>query len=201
MSAAIICNIISLAVPNYASSYKKVLLNGFDESNHYPVTLSHFNPCSSFQQQEEQLIDSSNGDHYIDQTLVIMRSKCLLTFLVTPIAQAVGLLLNLVNRIAKLITFAHFWRPPIEAPHGISLETHVQPIRSEAALKDLLRVIFTPMIYIGLELSALYGIFLPAQGQKLYATFERCAYRRALIAPCFQPIRVRHFFNGTPWMS
>lgn len=61
---------------------------------------------------------------------------------------------------------------------------------------DLLRIVATPISLIGLELSAIYGIFNPFDGRKLYASFERATYGKHILAPCFQPDPEKHLFGG-----
>jgi hypothetical protein len=93
---------------------------------------------------------------------------------------------NAIYRIAKLALLAHGWT-------GALL---MQPYCFKARLKDaggdLLRVVLTPIALVGLELAAIYGIFNPYEGRKLYASIERALYTDSFdwIAPrirSFQP--------------
>jgi hypothetical protein len=47
--------------------------------------------------------------------------------------------------------------------------------------KDLLRIVASPLCLVGLELSAIYGVFSPFNGQKLFSTFERTIYGNEII--------------------
>lgn len=174
------------AASQIGRSFGEVLTNGFNEHGNRPLMLSHFLPYTRF----EKGVDLSNGDRYWNDDLNVTRLKCLGLVAATPIVHAIGLVLNLANRIAKIVSFAHFWHP--------SSEHYSLSERSWSLGKDLLRVALTPIIYIGLELSALYGLILPDNGRKLYATFERCAFGKELLAPCFQPCATRHLGGGIP---
>jgi len=59
-----------------------------------------------------------------------------------------------------------------------------------------LRIVATPLVLVALELSALYGIFRPYDGRKLYASFERMQYNHWILAPCFQPSPTNHLLGG-----
>lgn len=181
-----------------------VLAKGFDESQNRPIRLSHFLPYTKFEDivsqpdpnneaetNEAVAVDLSNGDVYWADDPNVTRLKCLALATATPIVHAISTLLNLVNRIAKLVLLAHFWYPSLDKEYCFSK-------RAWTFGKDLLRVAFAPLTYIGLELSALYGLILPKNGQKLYATLERCAFGDGLLAPCFQPNPTQHLGGGIP---
>ncbi len=177
---------------NLCQGFGEILTNDCDERNSHPIAFSHFSPCTEFTNDDSNdlyIVDSSNRDRYLADDPKVTRLKCLLLATATPIIHPIGLLLNLANRIAKLISFAHFWHP--------SAEHYSLNEKLWAVGKDLLRVASSPIIYISLELSALYGLFLPNQARKLYATFERCAFGKALLAPCFQPYATAHL-GGAP---
>ncbi len=177
------------ATHHIVEGFGDVLANGLDESKNYPIFLSHFSPYTQFKEVGEYSFQraDSNGDCYWKEELNVIRLKCLGLIFATPIVHAVGLVLNVANRVAKMISFAHFWYP-----------MSVGCSKRSSWSKDLLRVVSSPFIYIGLELSAVYGLFLPENGRKLYATFERCAYGKELLAPCFQPDPKYHLGGGTP---
>lgn len=174
------------AAENIFEGYEDILTKGCDERWERPISLSHFLPYTKF----ENGLDLSNGDLYWNDDPKITRLKCLGLTVATPIVHAIGLVLNLANRVTKIITFAHF--------HDSATEGRSLSEKSWAVCKDLLRIAFTPIIYLGLELSAIYGLALPENGRKLYATFERCAYGKELLAPCFQPFATRHLGGGIP---
>ncbi len=176
---------LPIAAQGIRDRFCEVLKNNCDERNNHPISFSHFLPYTRFANG----VDLSNNDQYHQEDRNIVRLKCLALVAATPIIHAIGLVLNLANRIAKLISFAHFW-------HSSSAHYSLSE-KSWSFGKDLLRVAFSPIIYIGLELSALYGLILPDNGRKLYATFERCAYGKDLLAPCFQPFPTRHLGGGS----
>jgi len=177
---------LQTAAENIVEGYGEIITKGCDERGERSIALSHFLPYTKF----ENGLDLSNGDLYWNDDPKITRLKCLGLAVATPIVHAVGLVLNLANRVAKVVSFAHF--------QDRATENYSLSDKSWAVCKDLLRIAFTPIIYLGLELSALYGLALPENGRKLYATFERCAYGKELLAPCFQPFATRHLGGGTP---
>jgi hypothetical protein len=177
---------LSRALKHIDERFKEILTKDCNEALNHPISFSHFLPYTSFKNG----IDLSNGDPYWEDDPNTTRLKCLGLFVATPIVHAMGLVVNLANRICKIISFAHFWHSSCAS---VSLN---QKIGSFG--KDLLRVAFSPILYIGLELSALYGLILPANGRKLYASFERCAYGKSLLAPCFQPYPTQHLGGGIP---
>ncbi len=138
---------------------------------------------------ESTLIDMSNKDEYLNDSLTVKRIKCLLLVIFTPIAHAIGVVLSLANRIVKLVTLSHFW-------HAYQENHYFFKTRVVAFCKDLLRVALTPIFFLGLELAALDGLMFPYSGGKIYATFERCLYQKYLLAPCFQPFPKKHLFGG-----
>jgi hypothetical protein len=162
--------------------YFTILSNGFEDiRDKRPIHLSHFIPCNEWTstQGSHYVIDKSTGDRYANEQARIKRLKCLVMAAATPVVHSASMTLNLANRIIKLVTFAHFWHP---SHKGYSLQ--------ECCLdygKDLLRVAFTPILFLGLELSAVYGVFSPNDGGKLFATFERCLFEQGILAPCLQP--------------
>lgn len=176
-------------------NFEEVAKKGLDERDNFPVRLSHFLPYTRFkevitQNGDECGIDLSNADVYWRDDPRTSKVKCLALFVATPLIHAIGLVLNLANRVVKVVSLAHFWHP--------SLKNCSLADRSFSFGRDLLRVAFTPIIYVGLELSAFYGLMQPDSGKKLYATFERCAYGKAMLAPCFQPFATRHLGGGIP---
>jgi len=99
------------ATKNDAEGYRRTLFNGLDERENYPVKPSHFIPYNQWKIEKGALYitDKSNGDEYFNDSPNVKRLKCLGLLATTPIVHAVSTLLNLANRITKLVTFAHFW--------------------------------------------------------------------------------------------
>lgn len=193
------------ATCSLGKKYVAVAIQGIDDRDYRPVNLTHFILCTPFHKKKvslfqnevstlqsfnykfDRIIDSINEDQYLDDDL--LRCKCLSIAAGTPLIQAVGILISVINRIVKLVTLAHFWYP--------SEKEYLLKERAWTFSKDLLRVAFSPLIYVGMILSSLYGLAFSNNGRKLYATFERCIYGNALFAPCFQPSPTHHL-GGTP---
>ena len=57
------------------------------------------------------IIDETTGRKYLSESKNIIRFKCALLALGTPILQSVISLLNVVYRIVKLVSLSHFWFP------------------------------------------------------------------------------------------
>ncbi len=176
---------------NTTIGYFRIALHDLDESRNPPIKFSHFIPCNRWDAGQNNLytVDRSNGDVYLNDSPKVKRLKCLALVVATPIVQAVGLLLNVANRVAKLMTLSHFWYAD-QSFDGSFKD------RLFTFCTDVLRVACTLIFYVGLELSAVYGLMRPNDGGKLYATFERCAYGRHLLAPCFQPSPTSHLGGG-----
>jgi len=204
---------LSMASKNVLYGFGNVLFNGFefdikeeDKKQKIPITFKHFMPISSWKKDEASgsVIDKETNDKYDDDSCSTIRVKCAATFAATPIAQSIGLLLNLANRIGKLFLFAHLWAP--------SSESYNFKARITEMGKDLFRVVSTPFILLGLLFASAYGATIsPHNGRKLYATLERSAYaggyhrfilrekndlQTALIGLCFQPEPKAHLFGG-----
>jgi hypothetical protein len=194
-------------------SFSNTLLNGFasdiseeDKADQAGLQLAHFNPISKWSSLEGYgIVDKSTGDKYCDDSTKILRLKCAALFAASFIVQPIGLTLNILNRVAKIVTFAHLWNPSQEKYHFKA--------RLVEWGKDLLLVVSTPLILVGMLFSALYGATLsPYDGRKLYGTLERLAYsggyqffglydwkknlHNYLLAPCFQPYPQAHLGGG-----
>lgn len=204
---------LSKATKNVLYGFGNVLCNGFefdikqeDKKDKTSITIKHFNAFSSWKKDENSryIIDVTTGDRYDSDSYSTLRKKCAATFVATPIAQSIGLVLNLTNRIGKLFLFAHLWAP--------SANRYNFKVRLAEMGKDLLRIVATPFILVGLFFAAALGATIsPHNGRKLYATLERSAYaggyhlfilrnknylQTALIGLCFQPEPKVHFFGG-----
>ena len=142
------------------------------------------------------LEDVTTNTFYANESKGMVRFKCVLLALGTPIYHAIASIVNIAYKILKLITLSHFWRK--------KEENHSFTARLKDAGADLLRIVATPFAIISLEFSSIFGSCSPYNGRKLYATFERALYGNHRLAPCFQPgttpenfqIRFSHFFGG-----
>lgn len=180
---------IKRAAVNIGEGYKDILLSDFDgKRNVLPIHPSHFIPCNRWENSQGRIVDRSNGDQYCNDSKKIKRLKCLCLIAASPFVHLFGQILNIANRIAKLITFAHLWYP--------SNKEIIFKARVLEFAKDLLRIVLAPLLYLGLLLAAIFGIASPYDGGKIYATFERAAYGKHLLAPCFQPEARFHLFGG-----
>lgn len=209
-------------------SYGNCLFNGFaselSKKDKRSLSLAHFIPINqwSLQKVDKKLeyksggktlslpykatyiIDQSTKDGYCCDSEKTVRLKCAAFLAATLIFQPLGLMLTAINKIAKAVTFAHFWHPS------------QQKCTFKACLiewgQDIMIAASTPLIYIGLIFSGLYGAtFSPYDGRKLCGSFERLAYSGGyavydhgygkyphvfILAPCFQPTPRFHLFGG-----
>lgn len=138
------------------------------------------------------LIDATTKRRYWNESKGCVGFKCFLLTLGTPIVHSIASLVNVAYRIVKLVTLSHFWMDK-KGEKSYSFKE-----RSKDAGKDLLRVIMTPIAFVGLELAAIYGMFTPYNGRKLYGSIERAQYGNSILAPCFQPDPTRHALGGNP---
>jgi len=175
-----------------------VTFKDFYPSNHWEVNQDvdcigdyYYESVEDYQNDvrtPKYLIDKTSGRRYYNETENVVRFKCLGACVATPFVHAAASLANIAYRITKLVTFSHF----------IGKRDALSPTNFKAAGIDCLRAIFQPVGFVGLELSALYGVLKPYDGRKLYASFERALYGRHILAPCFQPEPTSHLFGGDP---
>jgi hypothetical protein len=162
------------------------------------IILGDFRPVNEWKPEDTRslgfaiyIIDQTTQRKYLNESKCIVRMKCALCTLGTPLVHAITSIVNVVYRIFKLITFVHFWLQKQDE------NKYDFKARLADAGADMLRIIATPLAIVGLELSALYGLCSrPYDGRKLYATIERATYGRSILAPCFQPEPTSHFFGG-----
>lgn len=200
------------ATINTFKGFGNTIFNGFssdiserDKAHQVGLQLAHFNPISNWSLDDYDIVDEITEDKYWDESTSTVRLKCAALFAASWIVQPIGLTLNLLNRIGKIVAFAHLWNP--------SPEEYCFKARLCEWGKDLMLIVSTPLILVGMLFSALYGATLsPCDGRKLYATFERLAYSGGyqffalnngekdlnsfLLAPCFQPEPKVHLGGG-----
>jgi hypothetical protein len=132
------------------------------------------------------LIDQTTNKRYLNESHGVVRFKCFLLTIGTPLVHSIASIATIAYRALKLVTLSYFWT-----------DTHIPfKARLSNAGKDLLRIVAAPLSIIGLELSCIYGLFRPYDGRKLYATIERATYGNYILAPCFQPNPERHALGG-----
>jgi len=153
-----------------------------------------------------RLIDKGTGDTYYKDDASMARLKCLGCFFATPVVHSVGLVLNIINKVGKLVSFAYFWVPSTSEHYNFKA-------RLTEMGKDILRIALSPLILVGLLLAAAYGATIsPNNGTKIYGALERFTYAGAyqrfipefrerelqvgLFALCFQPESTTHLGGG-----
>jgi uncharacterized membrane protein (DUF2068 family) len=138
----------------------------------------------------QYLIDQTTGRRYFNESKGCIRTKCALSALATPVVHTVAAIVNIAYRILRIVTCADLWRP----------KKATEDKRFKARLwdmsKNLLRIAAAPLAIVALEAAALYGVFRPLDGRKLYATIERAEYESFILAPCFQPEPEKHALGG-----
>jgi hypothetical protein len=169
------------------------------------VTLGDFQPCNNWKldtegekwksyngdkQEPKFIIDETTNRHYFNESKGVVRFKCLLLAIGTPFIHCLASIANIAYRILKIVTGAHLWLPK----DGGKSKTAEDPARDLDI--DILRIAATPFTYVCLEMAALYGLFKPYNGRKLYASIERAAYGNFILAPCFQPDPKYHALGG-----
>lgn len=168
------------------------------------VTLRDFQPINNWkpdskgekwQYGEEKgtpkfIVDQTTKRGYLNESGWVVGHKCFFLTLGTPFVHPIAAIVNIAYRIKKLVILTHFWMD-IEG----EIEYNFKARLAEAG-KDLLRIIASPIAVIGLELAAIYGMFRPYDGRKMYASIERAIYGDFILAPCFQPDPKYHAFGG-----
>ena len=169
------------------------------------VTLKDFQPVNHWKIDEKgeqyrfglwdrpiskHIIDQTTNRKYLNEAENIVGFKCFLLTLGTPFVHPIALIINVAYRILKIATLSHFW---VEKKGETKYKFEARLVD---ATQDLLRIIATPAALVGLELAAIYGLFRPYDGRKLYASIERAVYGNFILAPCFQPMANYHAFGG-----
>lgn len=137
------------------------------------------------------IIDESTGRRYWNESKGIVRFKCALLTVGTPLIHPLTSVVTGVGLSAlRVLSLSHFW-----APYDINASFSEKLVNMST---DLLKIVIWPLFLLALELSAIYGLISPYNGRKLYASLERAYYDGAVLAPCFQPDPTRHAFGGDP---
>lgn len=137
--------------------------------------------------QPRHLIDESTGRRYLNEDKLVVGFKCFLltigTLPVHLIASSIKVLQCAFNAVFAFIQ---------PAPHtGYNLKNRISD-----SLLNIAKIVIAPTVIALLEVSAVYGIFSPYNGRKLYASLERSYYGSFILAPCFQPQAQKHLFGG-----
>ena len=128
------------------------------------------------------VLDNSTRRFYFNESQTSLRLKCTLLTLSTPFIHSISSVCNAAFRALKLVAGFHFW-----TKKDLTKEYNFKE-RLFDAYTDILRIIATPIALLGLELSAIYGLYSPYDGRKLYASIESALYDGSFtLASCFQP--------------
>ncbi len=169
------------------------------------MTWEHFRLCSfwtvahdtkKYKNSSEPMyiIDSQTGDRYFNEDTDVIRFKCALLTFGTPIVHTLAAIAHIAYNLIKLLSFYHFWKT-LDNNNYENPEYNLKQ-RSLDAGEDLFHILFAPINILLLEFAALYGIIMPHDGRKLYASLERFAFDDSVLAPCFQPDPQEHLFGG-----
>ena len=137
------------------------------------------------------IVDGATNKKYLNEDLKIIRIKCFLLTLGTPVVHSIAALYAIASKTLKIATFYHFRKARATEPQRPKISTALK-----ATGIDLLKIVAAPLAWVGLELAAVYGIFRPLDGRKLYASIERAEYGSFVLAPCFQPEPTHHALGG-----
>lgn len=153
--------------------------------NHWEATGATIQPYDSIDQElyikEMGLIADEQGRKYLNEDPAEIRLKCLFLSLSAPIVHVFALAFNIIKISLRILFFWHFW-PAEDKDKPYSIKANLIETG-----KDLLRIVATPLALIGMEAAAIYGMFNPLDGRKLYGSIERAMYDSFRLAPCFQP--------------
>lgn len=130
------------------------------------------------------IIDTATGRKYWNQSHSNIRIKCLLLAFGGPVAQISFLAMKFFARISDVFV-------TLIAPEKDSYSWQAREV-----VIQLTKAFAIPFIYVALELAAIYGLFSPLDGRRIYGSLERLAGDERYLAPCFQPDPTRHFFGG-----
>ncbi|MDF1758622.1 MAG: hypothetical protein P1U74_10055 [Legionellaceae bacterium] len=140
------------------------------------VTTKHFLLTNTWDDLEKDndifsgVIDPITNNRYLLEPISTTRKKHFVLFLVTPFIHTLAAIIKMSLNILKLITFYHFWK---NLDH---VKTDHMERRKNDILRDIFHILFAPLAVILLELVTIFGMILPKNGRKLYASIERLAY-------------------------
>ncbi len=147
--------------------------------------------CKEGDRTAQFIIDDTTGDKYLNQDPLLVRIKCGGAALITPVLHVFGIPVNIVYRIIRIAACLYNIKEAMTLDRTSTAFAYAVEIG-----KDLLRICVSPLILPLLEISALYGIFQPNDGKKLYANIEAAYYGDAILSGCFQPNPIYHTFGG-----
>jgi hypothetical protein len=146
--------------------------NGFQIKNNW---ISH---------EQSYLKDEGSGTSYPYIEKKDMRMKFLALSIATPLAHLFLSITNVAYRSLRLLSFYHFWKQA-DGPYSFKA-------RLSDTGKDLFKIIAQPLAFLALEAIAIYGLFSPWDGMKLYHHLEAVQYDRPFLSQLlnFAPIPV-----------
>jgi hypothetical protein len=154
------------------------------------VTIKDFQPINTWEVEpgSPYILDMTTERRYWNEPKSVVRIKAALLALGTPIVHLAAAVGQIAIKAIQLASFSHFW---IDREGEYDFKARL----SDAGV-DLLKLVAAPLALVGLELAAIFALFMPYDGRKLYATMERAQYGHFVLAPCFQPDPESHAFGG-----
>ena len=167
-----------------------ITLGDFQPVNNWAADVNgeKFDCCEAHRGQAKFLVDQTTQRRYLNESKLMVGTKCFLLALGTPIVHSMLAVSNVAYRAIKMVA-NFFVRREGETKYNFRA-------RFIDSAKDFLAVVATPISLVALELAALYGCIRPYDGRKLYATIERAMYGDSVLAPCFQPSPTSHALGG-----
>jgi hypothetical protein len=167
------------------------------------VKIQDFNPINTWKEDTEgpkwantnkpvYILDQSTNRKYFNEDASVVRGKCFMVACGTPFVHTIAAIANMAYRLFKIISFANFWLPQSDS------KKHSFTDRLKETGLDLLKCVTSPIAILGLQCAAVYGLFRPYDGRKIYASIERGMFSHFILAPCFQPDPTKHAFGGDP---
>lgn len=121
MESYMALDFFSAAAKHAGIGLANIFCNGFDtqlskgeKKEKIRIRPSHFVPVNRWIKEQYAVVDQTNQDRYNGDPKKMVRMKCAALFGASFLTQPLGLLLNLINRIGKVVTFAHLWHPSNE---------------------------------------------------------------------------------------
>lgn len=147
--------------------------------------------CMEGNETSQFIIDDTTGDKYLNQHPVLVSIKCGAAAIATPVVHTIGIPINVIYRVIRIVATCKYLHEAYEND-----KKDIQSYCVKEISKDILRIVVSPLILLILEIAALYGIFSPNDGKKVYANVEAAFYGRAILSGCFQPNPIHHTLGG-----
>lgn len=138
--------------------------------------------------------DKTTGTVYSNRPIRFVRLKCLQLAAATPILHLMMMMVQISRESLDTLTLAHFrtsyrlrHKKSIKQWIGLQQNEHWALTATKQTAQDIVLLLLSLPLFIGLELSALYGVLNPRDGRKLYGSFERLRYSEPLLSTSFRP--------------